>query len=106
MLLVIFAFTNALMVLLYREDDSYFQEQYAGNLISFNETEASSITLQDTSSQNSFTDAFKSFSVMWFFIYGVWDPITSGDVGDNQAIIVLAIMFSFITILIFFNIIM
>ena len=99
--MVIFAFTNAFMVLLSRKDDSYFQEKFSGTI-----NQSDSIDLSDTSTSNSFTNPLKSFSILWFCIYGVWDPIKDGDTGDDYMIIVLSILFSFITILIFFNLIM
>jgi hypothetical protein len=99
--MVIFAFTNAFMVLLSRKDDSYFQEKFSGTI-----NQSDSIDLSDTSSRNSFRDPFDSFSKLWFCVLGVWNPIKDEDAGDDYMIIVLSILFSFITILIFFNLIM
>lgn len=108
MLLVIFAFTNAFIVLLSSKDDAYFQEQFSGS-INLSESESASgngVVFADISSSNNFSNPFKAFSMLWFFIYGVWDPITDGDAGDDPMIIILAILFSFFTILILFNLVM
>lgn len=104
MLLVIFAFTHAFIVLLLHKDDSYFQEQYSGS-INITDTE-NTVSYSDTSASNSFTNLFKAFSTLWLFIYGVWDPITDGDAGDDFMIIVFAMLFSFVTVLLFFNLVM
>lgn len=103
--LIICAFTNAFIVLLSHKEDEYFQEQYSGTLTSSDGT-TSNVTISDSSTSNAFTDLYKSFSVVWFFIYGAWDPVTSGDSGDNKVIIALSILFSLFTILIFFNLVM
>lgn len=104
MLLVIFAFTHAFMVLLLHKDDSYFQEQYSGS-ITLTDSE-STVSYSNASASNSFTNVFKAFSTLWLFIYGVWDPITDGDAGDDFMIIVFAMLFSFVTVLLFFNLVM
>ncbi|KAI8352447.1 hypothetical protein EDC96DRAFT_567072 [Choanephora cucurbitarum] len=101
MVLVVFAFTNAFIILLRKKDDSYFQEQYSGTI---GIESSSKISFTDGTS-NDFTNVFKSFKDVWFFIYGVWDPITSGDSGDNTMVMILAIVFSFIVLLLFFNIV-
>jgi hypothetical protein len=108
MLLVILAFTNAFIVLLSSKDDAYFQEQFSGS-VNLSEAESASgneVAFADISSSNNFGNPFKAFSMLWFFIYGVWDPITDGDAGDDPMIIILAILFSFFAILIFFNLVM
>lgn len=102
--LIICAFTNAFIVILMDKEDEYFQEQYSGTVASTGSD--SEVNFGDVSSSNPFTDVFKSFATLWFFIYGVWDPVNNGDAGDNRTIMVLSIMFSLITILIFFNLIM
>lgn len=110
MLLVIFAFTNAFMALLGQQNDTYFQETYNGTFYNNGSTDIPTVygntTIQDISSSNSFNDVYKSFSRVWFFIYGVWDPITAGDAGNDKMIIALAIAFSLATSLIFMNIVM
>ncbi|GAN11046.1 hypothetical protein MAM1_0457d10599 [Mucor ambiguus] len=103
MLLVIFAFTNAFIVLLARKEDAYFQEQYSGSM-SGSSTE-NTVNYNDDSSSNNFRNPVKAFSTLWFFIYGVWDPINDGDAGDDYMIMVLAILFSFLTVLLFFNLV-
>ncbi|KAL7308286.1 hypothetical protein PS15m_012153 [Mucor circinelloides] len=108
MLLVLFAFTNAFIVLLARKDDAYFQEQYSGS-IDLNNSDSSAentVSYNDDSSSNNFKNPVKAFSTLWFFIYGVWDPINDGDAGDDYMIMVLAILFSFLTVLLFFNLVM
>lgn len=108
MLLVIFAFTNAFIVLLARKDDTYFQEQYSGS-IDLNNSGSSvenTVSYNDDSSSNNFKNPVKAFSTLWFFIYGVWDPINDGDAGDNYMIMALAILFSLVTVLLFFNLVM
>lgn len=108
MVLVICAFTNGFITLLSHKEDAYFQEQFEGTVSypGFNESEAPNMALSDSSTSNDFGDVFNSFSIMWFLIFGVWDPITSGDAGDSKVIKVLAILFSFLVALIFSNIFM
>ncbi|KAL7310470.1 hypothetical protein PS15m_009966 [Mucor circinelloides] len=107
MLLVIIAFTNSFMVLLSRRDDSFFQEQFEGtlNLTDSGLAAENSMSYNDVSANNNFGNPFKSFSMLWFFIFGVWDPINDGDAGDDYMVMVLAILFSFLTALIFFNLV-
>ncbi|GAN03584.1 hypothetical protein MAM1_0043d03039 [Mucor ambiguus] len=109
MLLVIFAFTHAFMVLLSHKEDSFFQEQYKGsvNLRSSGEafSDENEVTFHDTSANNNFGNPFKAFSIVWFFVWGVWDPINDGDAGDDYMVILLAIMFSLLAILLFINLI-
>lgn len=91
------------MVLLYDQDDSYFQEKYVGkitNLVS------PTTTLRDISQNNQFGNPLKAFYTVWFFMYGVWDPAVNGDAGDNVMIMILATLFTFLTVLIFFNLTM
>lgn len=102
MLLVICAFTNAFIVLLSHKSDEYFQEEYAGTA-GLNGTE---VNVNDVSSENNFDDVVKSFSILWFFIYGVWDPVNGGEANDSYMILVMSVLFSFITVLIFFNLVM
>jgi len=110
MLLVIFAFTHAFIVLLSHKDDSYFQEQYEGSINLTNSGQAFSgendAEYHDASANNNFNNPFKAFSMLWFFIWGVWDPINDGDAGDDYMVMVLAIMFSFLTVLLFINLVM
>lgn len=106
MLLVIFAFTNAYIVLLRQQFQEYFQENYSGT---FNVTDSGSsgeTNLADVSTDNGFQDWFKAFSQVWFFVYGVWDPLNDGDAGDSKMIMCISILFSLITVLIFFNLVM
>ncbi|KAL0145079.1 hypothetical protein V8B55DRAFT_1442683 [Mucor lusitanicus] len=109
MLLVIFAFTHAFMVLLSHKEDSFFQEQYEGsvNLTSSGDTFSgeNEAAFHDTSANNNFNNPFKAFSMVWNFIWGVWDPINDGDAGDDYMVMVLAIMFSFLTVLLFINLV-
>ncbi|GAN02898.1 hypothetical protein MAM1_0030c02348 [Mucor ambiguus] len=107
MLLLIIAFTHAFVVLLSHKDDSYFQEQFSGsiNLTKSNLAADNAASYADDSSSNSFQDPVKAFSSLWFFLYGVWDPIKNGEAGDNYMIMFLAILFSFLTVLIFFNLV-
>ncbi|KAI8880959.1 hypothetical protein K501DRAFT_335048 [Backusella circina FSU 941] len=100
MILLIIAFTHSFAVLLRRQDDSFFQEHYGGSM-----TPGSDITLSDQSQQNLFKDVFLAFSTVWFFLYGIFDPIFSGDVGNYPMALVLAILFSFITSLIILNVV-
>lgn len=107
---VVFAFTHTFIVLLRQKDDKYFQEEFSGTLGNGNSENSTldgvKVTLGDASSQNDFTNPFKAFADVWFFIYGVWDPVTDGDAGDNPMISVFTILFSFVICLIFFNMIM
>jgi hypothetical protein len=97
---VVFAFTHALIVLLRRKKDDFFQEQFSGTL------NGTQINLSDSSSENDFKNPFKAFSDVWFLIYGVWDPLNDGEAGDNPMVTILSILFSFVIGLIFFNMIM
>lgn len=106
MVLIICAFTNAYWVLLINKEDAYFQEQYGGTVNIAGQDAPSEITFNDVTAGNPFGDVFKSFAAVWFFIFGVWDPVTGGDAGDNNYIIVLLIIFSLIAVLIFFNLVM
>jgi hypothetical protein len=92
------------MVLLRQQEDDYFQEAFNGTTSTA--TEEGVTAIQDISSSNGFGDVYKSFSQVWFFIYGVWDPITNGDAGDDKMIMGLSIVFSLVTVLIFFNLVM
>jgi hypothetical protein len=106
MLLVIFAFTNSFIVLLRQQGDDFFQEAYNGTTTSGNNQSDSVTTIQDISSSNNFNDVYKSFIRVWFLTYGVWDPINGGNAGDDRMVMGLSVVFSLITILIFFNLIM
>jgi hypothetical protein len=107
MILLLFSFTYSFIVLLRRQDDSFFQEQYEGDAIPANNNAlGSDVELSDQSQQNLFKDVFLAFSTVWFFLYGVFDPILSGDVGNNPMALVLAIMFTFITSLVILNVVM
>jgi hypothetical protein len=101
--LIIAAFTNAFVALLYKREDSFFQEQYSGQ--SVNSTQ-SSITMNDASTSNDFKNVFKAFVDVWFMVYGIWDPLKNGNAGDDVMIQIMAVVFSFITILIFLNMLM
>jgi hypothetical protein len=96
------------MALLMHRDDEYFQEEYDGQVAyaSSGADETANSTMMDVSSSNDFVDVYKSFADLWFFIYGVWDPVNNGNAGDNKVTIALSILFSLITVLIFFNFVM
>ncbi|GAA5812199.1 hypothetical protein MFLAVUS_005649 [Mucor flavus] len=109
MLLVVIAFTQAFVVLLRTEGDEYFRDNFPGNFTG-NTTLATSIVstegLTDSanvSADNGFVNWFKAFSQVWFFLYGVWDPVMEGKAGDSKMLMSMCILFSFITVLIFFN---
>lgn len=107
LLLVIFGFTHSFIVLLRQQPDQYFQENYGGDISSSSTSESKGETsLYDLSSSNGFNDPFKALYHVWLFIFGVWDPVTSGDSGDNRMLFVLCMVFAFITVLIFTNMIM
>lgn len=112
MLLVILAFTQSYMVLLRLSPDEYFQDNFEGSFAGDVTSETGSSTAEGTvgfassSADNGFTDPFKAFYQVWLFIYGVWDPIIEGDAGDSKMIMALSIVFSLITVLIFFNMVM
>jgi hypothetical protein len=109
MILVVFAFAHALIIRLRLMDDQVFQEQYQGGLSNEDGTPvdgAPTYTMYDTSSSNDFSNVFRAFTVVWFFIFGVFDPINDGDVGDDTMTIILSILFSFVTVLIFSNMVM
>jgi hypothetical protein len=106
MLLAILAFTNSFIVLLRLQDDTYFQEQYNGTYYNGSMYNTGNTTIQDVSSSNNFHDVYKSFVRVWFFIFGAWDSVSSGNAGDDKMIMALTILFSLITSLIFFNMVM
>jgi hypothetical protein len=109
MILVVFAFTHAFIARLRLFKNESFQEQFqggtldnGGNLI----PNATTDTIYDVSSSNNFSNVFRAFSMVWFFIFGVFDPINDGDVGDDTMTIILAIVFSFVTVFFFSNMVM
>jgi hypothetical protein len=107
MILIIIAFTHSFAVLLRRQDDSFFQEQFQGNVALENDGNlGQNVAMSDQSQQNIFKDAFLAFGTVWFFLYGIFDPILSGDVGNYPMALVLAILFSFITALVILNVVM
>jgi hypothetical protein len=76
MILILFSFTYSFIVLFRRQDDSSFQEQYeSGSIPDKNNDLGSDAALSDQSQQNIFKDVFLAFSTVWFFLYGVFDPI-------------------------------
>jgi hypothetical protein len=77
-MIIIIAFTNAFIALLYKRDDSFFQEQYEGAV---GDTQ-STLTMTDASTSNDFKNVFKAFTDVWFLIYGVWDPLNNGNACD------------------------
>jgi hypothetical protein len=78
MILIILAFTHSFAVLLRRQDDGFFQEQFEGNVAPNNENSVeSSVVMSDQSQQNFFEDPFLVFTTVWFFLYGIFDPILS-----------------------------
>ncbi|KAI8887137.1 hypothetical protein K501DRAFT_307808 [Backusella circina FSU 941] len=106
MILVVFAFTHAFIIRLRLFDDQKFQEQYQGGATNEDGSpldNATTYTIYDVSSSNEFSNVFKAFSIVWFFIFGIFDPINDGDVGDDTMTVILAIVFSFVTVLIFSN---
>lgn len=94
-------FTNAFVVLLRRQEDIFFQDQFNGN-----STTDSAIDLGNDSQQNMFKDVFYAYSTVWLFVFGYVDPMFSGDVGNYVMSIILIILFSFIVVLILFNVVM
>lgn len=84
MLFVIFVFTNAYFVLLRLEPDEYFQENYGGTYNATDSSASDETNFADVSSDNGFSNVFKAFSQVWFFVYGVWDSLNDGDAGDNK----------------------
>lgn len=108
MFLVILGFTNAYIVLLRLEPDKYFQEEY--KLIYTNDVEnivyQSNVGFTDVSSSNGFRNVFKAFFQVWFFIFGAWDTVKNGEAGDNLFLIFISMLFSLITVVIFFNLVM
>ncbi|KAI7895160.1 uncharacterized protein EV154DRAFT_34774 [Mucor mucedo] len=105
MLLVIIAFTNAYIVLLRQQFHEYFQENYSGTFSVADNGPSGEANFADVSADNGFQDWFKAFSQVWFFVYGVWDPLNDGDAGDNKMIMCISIIFSLVTVLIFFNLV-
>jgi hypothetical protein len=93
------------MVLLRRQPDDFFQENFNGTITLPNGEEGTT-NFFGISSSNGFTDPFKAFYQVWLIIFGVWDPLINGNAGDDKMLFVLCILFAFITILIFTNMVM
>lgn len=112
MLLVILAFTQSYIVLLRLSPDEYFQDNFEGSFAGTVDAETGallaegSVDFAASSADNGFVDWFKAFYQVWLFIYGVWDPIIEGDAGDSKMVMAMSIVFSLITVLIFFNMVM
>ncbi|KAI8883517.1 hypothetical protein K501DRAFT_333305 [Backusella circina FSU 941] len=106
MVLVIFAFTHAFIAQLRLFNNQFFQEQFQGGATDEDGNplaNATTYTIYDVSSSNNFSNVFRAFSMVWFFIFGVFDPINNGDAGDDIMTNILAILFTFVTVLIFSN---
>lgn len=107
--LVIAAFTQAFMVLLYFKDDSYFQDSFFGDFTSNITLTTGNITIEgltrsaNVSADNAFVNWFKAFSQIWFFIFGVWDLVNEGDIGDDKMVISMRILCSFSIVLVSVN---
>ncbi|KAI8976471.1 hypothetical protein BDB01DRAFT_347644 [Pilobolus umbonatus] len=99
MMLVVFAFTHSYIYLLQDKADEFFQDFFAVDPDGLN------LEAHSSSASNPFGNAFRAFSVLWFLLFGVWDPLIEGDVGDDTMTIILSILFSFITVVIFLNIV-
>jgi hypothetical protein len=83
MILLIIGFTHSFIVLLRRQDDSFFQKQFEGNSAADNGSNlGSDVVFSAQSQQNLFKDVFLAFTAVWLFLYGIFDPILSGDVGN------------------------
>lgn len=83
MMFIILAFTSIFAILLGRRDDSFFGE-----------------------TSNSFNNGVEAFFSLWFFIFGVWEPINDGDVGEYYLVKYYAFIFTVIIVLILFNYVM
>ncbi|KAI8976470.1 hypothetical protein BDB01DRAFT_347676 [Pilobolus umbonatus] len=99
MLMVVIAFTHSFIYLLQDQEDGFFQDSFAVD------PDGLGLAANADSASNPFVNVFRAFSVLWFFLFGVWDPIVEGDVGDDTMTIILSILFSFITVVIFLNIV-
>jgi hypothetical protein len=101
MFAIVLGFTNAFIVLLRRQHDDFFRDGFSGNT-----TSGTDINMSNQSQQDLFKDIFLAFTTVWFFIFGYFDPLFSGDVGNYVMSIILIIGFSFIVVLVLFNVIM
>lgn len=107
MLLVILGFTMSYIVALRLKPDEFFQEKYTGTYTMMDSKDPSAtVNFADVSADNGFSNWFKAFFQVWFFVYGVWDPVNDGYAGDSFFIMSLSILFSLITVVIFFNLLM
>ncbi|KAI8378406.1 hypothetical protein BD560DRAFT_49114 [Blakeslea trispora] len=97
LIFVVFAFTNAFIILLRDKEDAYFRENMTSSM---NETAKYS-----NDATNDFNNVFKSFRDVWFFVFGIWDPVRNGQSADNDMVAVLSIAFSFIVLLLMFNVV-
>ncbi|KAI8875468.1 hypothetical protein K501DRAFT_280340 [Backusella circina FSU 941] len=112
MILIVMGFTNAFIVLLRRQDDAFFRDQFSGNTtgnvtggVIGNGTSSSNTDLSNESQQDLFKDVFFAYTTVWLFIFGYVDPLFSGNVGNYVMSIILVVLFSFIVVLILFNVV-
>lgn len=108
MLLVLIAFSMAFNVLLSAQVNEYFQDNFEGNITNKVDPSFGNFTVEtaNVSADNGFLNWFKAFSQVYFFIFGVWDPVMEGKAGDNMMLMALCIIFSIIIVLFFFNMVM
>ncbi|KAI7892962.1 uncharacterized protein EV154DRAFT_503473 [Mucor mucedo] len=84
MVLVILGFTMSYIIALRLQLDDFFQENYAGDYtVNGSENPSGTVNFVNVSADNGFSNWFKAFYQVWFFVYGVWDPINDGDAGDS-----------------------
>ncbi|KAI8876345.1 hypothetical protein K501DRAFT_288939, partial [Backusella circina FSU 941] len=89
MLLVVIAFTHSFFVLLRKRGDLFIED--ASN--------------NDGDADNIFSNVFFAFITVWFFIFGVFDPLFEGELGRYPMALILAVVFSLIIVLILFNVV-
>jgi hypothetical protein len=90
MILVVIAFTHSFFVLLRKRNDLFIEEGSGS----------------DGSDDNIFNNLFLAFITIWFFIFGVFDPLFEGELGTYPMALILAVVFSLIIVLILFNVVM
>ncbi|KAI7894913.1 uncharacterized protein EV154DRAFT_497382 [Mucor mucedo] len=101
MLVVVFMFTNTNMVLIHLKPDEYYQENY--NVI-YSGVVGSDNSFGHSSGSYGFSNVFRSFSQICYFIYGSWDPANDGaEVESIIFIKVVSILFSVMTLVMLFN---
>lgn len=92
------------MVLIHLKPDEYYEENY--NVI-YSGVVGTDSSFGHSSGSYGFSNVFRSFSQICYFIYGSWDPANDGTAVESIIFIkVVSILFSVMTLLMLFNLLM